>query len=336
MAGEGDIELDRSRSGTEILRATFRLYGRYPLLFPVLAAVMVVPYLLVVLLVTGDGPLELKTNLPFIARELLGLSDVILVWPLVSALHVHAVMDVTAGNRPRLADVARRGLRALPLVTVVVAVSWIAITLGLLALVAPGLFLLARWSVAAQTATLEGGSWIDALRRSANLARDHHWHILAVLLMVGIVTGVPGFLIALPFRHSDPSVGSFLLGAVVEALTSSFGALATAILYLDLKARMREKEAAPPLPTAGRPAASSRFKVEPSGDPIDPDSWSDDDRPPGWYVNPQNSKRMRFWAADGTQSWSEREAKTPGVVREEFLKRRGSKSRIGSGEESHG
>jgi hypothetical protein len=326
MAGESNIELDRSRSETELLGATFQVYARYPWLFPILAAAVVVPYLLVVLLITGDGPFEYRTNLSFIDRELLGLTDIILVWPLVSALHVHAVHDVAEGKRPRLSDVARRGLASLPVVVAAVAISWIGTLLGILALIVPGVLLFLRWSVVAQAAALERGTWIDALRRSADLTRTHYWHVFGYLFMVGLIVGFPAFLVALPFRHADPSVGSFLAGAVVQTLTGSVGALASAVLYFDLKARLREKEAAPAVPPVSRPAASPGGKVEPGRDPIDPDNWTDDDRPPGWYVNPQNSKRMRYWAADGTQSWSEREAKTPRVVREEFLKRRSRRS----------
>jgi hypothetical protein len=323
MAGESNIELDRSRSETELLEVTFRLYARYPWLFPTLAAAVVVPYLLIVLLITGDGPFEYRTNLSFIDRELIGLTNVILVWPLVSALHVHAVRDVAEGSRPRLLDVARRGLVALPVVTAAIAISWIGTLLGLLALVVPGVLLFLRWAVVAQAAALERGTWIDALRRSAELTRANYWHVFGYYFLLGITTGLPVFLISLPFRHADPTVGSFLIGAVAQTLTGSLGALASAILFFDLKARLREREAAPAIPPVGRPAGASGRKVEPNGDPIDPDSWTDDDRPPGWYVDPQNPKRMRYWGADGTQSWSERQAKTPQVVRKEYLNRRG-------------
>jgi hypothetical protein len=48
--------------------------------------------------------------------------------------------------------------------------------------------------------------------------------------------------------------------------------------------------------------------VEPSGHPLDPDSYSDDDRPPNWYIDPKSPWKMKHW--DGG-SWGERTQKTP-------------------------
>jgi hypothetical protein len=295
MDGRTNLELDRPRSATELLRVTFRLFGRYPLIFPTLAAGVVIPYLLIVLLITGDGPFEYRDNLTFVAGQVLNLSSMILVWPLVSALHVHAVRDVADGNEPRLGDVARRGLVSLPVVAGAVAISWIGTLAGFLALIVPGFLLWLRWSVVAQTAALDGGNPIDALRRSASLARGEYPHVFALLLLVELVIGVPSFLIALPFRHSDPTVGSFLVGSAVQVLAASFGALGSAVLYFDLKARVGVESATP----------ASVVHA------LDPRSFTDEDRPPGWYVDPSQPKVMRYWFTDPHWAWSEQTTATP-------------------------
>jgi hypothetical protein len=87
--------------------------------------------------------------------------------------------------------------------------------------------------------------------------------------------------------------------------------LATALLYFDLTARHHAEEVEPVgsapaiLPTRSGPTA------EPTGHTLDLASWSDENRPPGWYVDPSTPGRMRYWGADGTQTWSKRTAKTP-------------------------
>jgi Protein of unknown function (DUF2510) len=58
--------------------------------------------------------------------------------------------------------------------------------------------------------------------------------------------------------------------------------------------------------------------VEPTGHPLDPSSYSDEDRPPGWYVIPDSPWKMRYWAADGTPTWGKRKAKTPKKVLAEW------------------
>jgi hypothetical protein len=299
MKGRANVELDRPRSATELLGVTFQLYGRYPLLFPILAAGVVVPYLLIVLAITGQGPFEHR-HLSFVAGQLLSLSDVILVWPLVSALHVHAVRDVADGKEPHLVDVARRGLVGLPVVSAAVAITWVATTIGFFALFVPGVFLVLRWAVVAQTAALEGGSWRDALRRSANFTEDNYLHILGLFLLSWLVVGLPSFLIGLLlFRNSDTTVVSFLVATTVWIIQSSFGALTTAVLFFDLKAPGRVM------------AAGFTPTGEPIAHPVDPRIYSDQDRPAGWYIDPASPKHMRYWAADRERLWSQRTARTP-------------------------
>ena len=103
------------RSAHQLIVGAASLYWRYPLIFPVLAAAVVVPYQVAVFALTGSGPLT-RSSLSVGVLSLLALIEWVLMGPLVSALHVHAVSEARAGHRPRLVPVARRGLRTLPVV----------------------------------------------------------------------------------------------------------------------------------------------------------------------------------------------------------------------------
>jgi hypothetical protein len=300
MDGQSKLEQDQPRSATGLLELTFALYRRYTLLFPTLAAGVVVPYALLMLLATGEGPLQAANH--GAAAQLLPILDVILVGPLISALHVHAVRDIAAGEEPRLGDVARRGLVCLPVVCAAVVISFLGIVAGLVALIVPGVLLMLRWSVVAQTAALEGGGWQDALRRSADLTHKNYLHILALQVLVGIFSTIVWTPIFLHFKHADTTALTFLLGTGLRILLSSFGALATAVLYFDLKARVGV-EAAGPAPAAHR---------------LDPRSYSDQDRPPGWYVDPSSPKLMRYWVGDRERAWSQRTTGTPNQTLHEW------------------
>jgi hypothetical protein len=232
------IDLGRERSALEILRTALVMYRRYPLLFATLAVGVIAPYELVRLAVTGVGPLGSGKSGDEGTLLLFELIYYVLVGPLISALHVHAVIDIGGGRRPRIGPVALRGLGVLAVVVAAEIVAGVLIGLGFIALIVPGIVLSLRWSVVAQTAAVDHDGWMPALRRSAQLTAGHYWHIFRVLLAIGFLT----FLIAaitgaLVGGGHDTSVVSVLIGIVLYTLVASFGALTLAVLYFDLRAR---------------------------------------------------------------------------------------------------
>ncbi len=338
------------------------------------------------LLITGDGPLAISRT-GFLEGNLITALDSFLVTPLISALHVHAVREVGEGERPRFFPTCRQSLATLPVVALATGISWVAIIVGTVVVV-PGLMLWARWAVVAQTATMEDGSWTAALRRSADLTEGHRWHALGLLFAALLIAAIPSIGLAGIFGHKTTTVASFVAGTALQVVVRSFEALAVALLYFDLKARVGTEPAvptsagrplghpsdprnysdedrpggwyidpaspglmhywvgegerrwsesttstpkktllewrelgkgadeAPPTAQLPRPVGTSGREVEPTGHPLDPASYSDEDRPPGWYVIPDSPWKMRFWAADGKGEWGKRTAKTPKDVRE--------------------
>ncbi len=120
------IDLDRSRSVGELVRSTLRLYDEYPWLFFALAFAVVAPWDLARLAVTGVAPFG-RPHVGFVERQLLGLVGLLLVGPLISAMHVHAVVVIGQGRRPSLRTVGWSGLRVLPIVGVAAAVAGVAV-----------------------------------------------------------------------------------------------------------------------------------------------------------------------------------------------------------------
>jgi hypothetical protein len=321
MAGRTNLDLDRPRSIGEMLSTAFALYWRVPFLFLAFAAIFVVPYELIVLAITGAGPLA-QGHLAFFASKGLLVADSFIVTPLISALHVHAVRELGDGGRPTFAGTARQSLRRLPVVVVAAGISGVAIGLGTLAFLIPGLLLLAIWPVVAQAATLESGNPIDALRRSFDLTRGHRWHGFGLLLFAGLIGGVPLLVASRAVGHTTTNPGTFLAGTAVQIILQSFEALATGLLYFDLVARERVGAPTPPEFRQPAPAATAAaiVPVRPTGHPADAASWSDDDRPAGWYIDPDAPKRMRYWATNGpgTGVWTGHSTKTPKGTRTQW------------------
>jgi hypothetical protein len=234
------IDLTRDRSAAEIVRSTLGLYGDYPWLFLILALMVMAPWDLAKLAATGISPLGHAAHVGFVERESLDVLDLLLVSPLISAMHVHAVVAIGDAQRPRLGAVASKGLRVLPVVGVSALIAGVGVEIGLLALVIPGIVLWIRLSVVAQAAAIERGGVRDALRSSWRLTRDHGSHIFGLFL----VFAIPGLGIALGARAlgagSSASAGNVALGIAVNTIIVSFTALATALLYFDLRARQRQ------------------------------------------------------------------------------------------------
>lgn len=231
------IDLGRERSVGTILRSTLGLYRDYPWLFLLLALAVIAPWDLIKLGITGAGPFGHLRHTSFLERQPLDLLNIALIDPLISALHIHAVVVIGKGQRPRLAAVARKGVRVLPTVGIAALVAGVAIEIGFLALVIPGLILWVRLSVVAQAAAVEQGGVRAALRRGWRLTRFDQGHVFGLLLVVGFLVGGPSLGALALINGSGSSPGVFVLGVVINTIVVSFTALTTALLYFDLQAR---------------------------------------------------------------------------------------------------
>jgi hypothetical protein len=319
---QGKVVLDRPRSIREMLVTTVELYRRVPVLFLAFAAIVVIPYELIVLALTGKGP---YSHMPFLLGQLLAAVQAFLVTPLISALHVHAVREVGDGGHPRLRPTLRRSLPTLPVVALAAGLSSIAIIVGSVVVV-PGAILLAMWAVVPQTAALERGSWIDALRRSSKLTRGYRWHALGLVLVAALIAAVPLIPISFALRHRSTTAVTFVASTALQVLIHSFTALITALLYFDLKSRPRGGEDLDQGPESA-PNVSLSEAPSGTGDPLTPDGYTDADRPRGWYIDPEKPRWMRYWAAGDEPVWSRRRTKTPRQTLVEWEKIRESRER---------
>jgi uncharacterized membrane protein YfcA len=124
----------------------------------------------------------------------------------------------------------------LPVVTAAQVVAGLCTGVGFFLLIVPGIVLLVRWTVVAQTAAVEDVNWIGALGRSWELTRRAYWHVLGVIALVGVISFAVSR-VTYAIVSSSPDWVQILVGIVVETLALSFAALTTAVLFFDLLAR---------------------------------------------------------------------------------------------------
>jgi hypothetical protein len=241
MEDPGPSQFERPRSVAEIIGEALDIYQRYPLLFLVLALMVIAPYELIVLAITGHGQPADPGKQALGQYYLLLLIETAVVTPLVSALHVHAVARIGAGTEPRFVQVTLRALQVLPVVVAAVLVATAGTVLGLIALIIPGVLLFLRWSVVAQVAALEHEGWIPSLGRSQKLTRGHYWHISGLLILVSLVGGAINLAADSIPLGSASGAASVAAGIAVRTITASLSALTLALLYFDLRGRAAQQ-----------------------------------------------------------------------------------------------
>lgn len=225
---------------------------------------------------------------------------------------MHAVREAREGGEPKLAPIARQGLKVLPVVAAVSIASWLGIAVGFIALIIPGVILMLRWFVVAQAAAIDDDGWLTALRRGADLTEGRYGHVFVFGLYVGVIATVPLLLVGLAFDEGSTDAVSFVVAVLVTVASYSFSALATALLYFDLRARLE---------AVAVPRQGERDSPGGEGSPaagqvsMDPGDHAAEDRPKGWYVDPGNPARMRYWEGDPPR-WGTATTRTPRKIRE--------------------
>ncbi|HWF00716.1 MAG TPA: hypothetical protein VG248_13025 [Caulobacteraceae bacterium] len=165
------------------------------------------------------------------------------------------VVSDCAGGRPTLGQMMRVAVRtALPVLAVGILVG-IAVGIGFVLLIVPGVFLALMLCVAAPARVVEGEGVMRAINRSMELTRGHRWAILGffliyavlsllVMLVVGLVIMAVGAGSGGLFGYLTARAGTIgwavwpvalVIAPLVQALTTTVGAAAIASVYYELR-----------------------------------------------------------------------------------------------------
>lgn len=200
-----------------------------------------VPFLLLSLLVYS--PLALFTYLniegtismsPVAFSGLLGGISVLLNFVLSAAL-VYGVVNQLRGQTVPIAQCLGMGVRRLVPVLGVALLVIVAVTLGVLALVVPGIILYCMFFVAIPASVVERPGLFGALGRSRSLTRDYRAAIFGLLVLVGIISFVLQKILEVGVTPAvSGSLGVWLLLAQ-HIMSGSFSAVLQGVVYHDLR-----------------------------------------------------------------------------------------------------
>jgi hypothetical protein len=227
----------RALSLVEILDTAFRLLrNHFALLVGISATVSVPAYVLgaAVGRLLDQGPAE--RSLP---TMLVGSLGVVLIlttaWTIITAAITYACAELYCGRTPSWRAALARGQRSfVPLVGTTL-LSGVLVTIGLLLLLAPGIYLTLSWVILWPVMVTERCFGMRALRRSRELMRGHLLRALGLLIVVGLISNVLSASLTLPFLGL-PRL-QMLASGVVSAVTTAYGAAATVLLYFDVRSR---------------------------------------------------------------------------------------------------
>jgi len=166
---------------------------------------------------------------------LLGSLVAIVAAFVLQATLVKAVQDVRDGHADL--SIGQTVNKALPFIAPVAGASilaGIAITVGLLLLIVPGLFLITIWAVIVPVIIIERSGALASFERSRQLVRGHGWHVFGTLVLVYIIMLVVNIVLGLIFRALPTVLGEGLSSVISGTLISPFLALVVTLVYYRL------------------------------------------------------------------------------------------------------
>ena len=151
------------------------------------------------------------------------------------------------GERTGVGSSLRYGLSRLPALIVAYIAMYIAVAIGLVLILVPGIFLAVKWSMTFAVIVAERAGPFRAMGRSWTLTRGHWWRTFGTLAVVGLLAFVLtvvlfaafGAFIATSDSISELTVAvlTVLISVVVLTATYPLVAAIVAVLYYDLRVR---------------------------------------------------------------------------------------------------
>jgi hypothetical protein len=110
----------------------------------------------------------------------------------------------------------------------------IAITIGLILLIVPGLFLITIWAVIAPVIVIERSGALASFGRSQQLVRGHGWQVFGTLVLVFVILIVVNFVLGLIFLALPLLLRNGLSTVISGTLIAPFLALVVTLIYYRL------------------------------------------------------------------------------------------------------
>ncbi|MCD6020359.1 MAG: hypothetical protein K0R20_69 [Actinomycetia bacterium] len=186
-------------------------------------------------------PEDVDTTL--IAGGVVALIQFLVVQPFLTAAIAKASADVYLGHPVLVGPTFRFAVSRIHSILWISILAGLAMLLGFVLLIVPGVFVLVRLFFGSTVFVIEGKKGSKALGRSWRLGKGHFWKILGTFLLASIMAAVVQAILALPGEAAFAAIGPagwplYAIGLSLAAiLTGPFTTLIAVLLYFDLRIR---------------------------------------------------------------------------------------------------
>ena len=211
----------------KVFSRIFELYTSQASVYLPAALIIYLPYALITgAVLTGTGGL-------FLALLIFALLFVTVF--IYQGIVVRSVEDLQDGQRDfSIGELFRSVLPVLGMLIVVGLVGGIAIVVGLVLLVIPGLILVTIWAVVAPAVVIERKGF-DAFGRSYELTKGNFWQVLAVIVVLFVIQVIIQQIFgAIGGGISDSFLPYAIFTLIGNVLVAPLISLAAAVMYFEL------------------------------------------------------------------------------------------------------
>src|SRR5690348_17551438 len=112
----------------------------------------------------------------------------------------------------------------------------IAITIGLILIIVPGLYLITIWAVIVPVIVLEQSGVMASFGRSHQLVRGRGWHVFGTLVLAWLILLAVNLILGLIFTALPHALGRGLSSVISGTIVAPFIALVVTLVYYRLSA----------------------------------------------------------------------------------------------------
>ena len=112
----------------------------------------------------------------------------------------------------------------------------IAITIGLILIIVPGLYLITIWAVIVPVIVLEQSGVMASFGRSQQLVRGRGWHVFGTLVLAWLILLAVNLILGLIFTALPNALGRGLSSVISGTIVAPFIALVVTLVYYRLSA----------------------------------------------------------------------------------------------------
>jgi hypothetical protein len=155
---------------------------------------------------------------------------------LLQAALVEAVADVRDGRADlTLSETLTRVWPRLGSVVLAGVLAAIAIGVGLVIFIVPGLILLTFWSVIVPVIVLEGVPALESFGRSRALVRGYGWTVFGVVVVTGIIGVLATVVLQIVLSGLSTSLDHYLSNVIANTIITPFTAATWTSMYFRLR-----------------------------------------------------------------------------------------------------